>query len=195
VLLTIAAGVAAWQTHGLARTAFLLVAIVVSLPALSIFAFAALGLLFDALGPEVPEPSPGRRRRAAAARETGRRQRARRVGLVAVLALAAAGVTWYALAPAAGSYQLSILLILPLLAVVLIRLHRRLPRRVAWALAIGLAPVGPLGYLLVGGSQWWGWGQLTVLPLVLLIGRGARSGGAGERSAYRVPMDGPWGPP
>jgi hypothetical protein len=194
VLLTATAGMAAWQTHGLARTACIVVAFVMALPALPIVAFATLGLTVDALAREPPEPE--RRRRGGAVADGGRRRRARRRGLALVLVLAAAGTTWYALSPDVGSYQLSILLTLPLLVVVLFWLNRRLPRRIAWALAVALAPVGSLGYLLLGGSQWWGWGRMTALPLVLLVvGSGARASVSGEGSRYRVPTDGPWGPP
>lgn len=194
VLLTATAGIGAWQMHGLARTAcIVVVAFVVALPALAIATWTTLVLALDAFVPESPEPN--KRRREGALPDRGRRERARRRGLALILMFAAAGITWYALSPDVGSYQLSTLLTLPLLVVVLVWLHRHLPRRVGWALALALAPVGPLGYLFLGGSQWWGWGRMTALPLVLLVvGSGARSR-VRAGAPYRVPMDGPWGPP
>jgi len=106
------------------------------------------------------------------------------------LLLAAAGVVWYALSPDVGSYQASSLLVIPAFLMVLVWLHNRLPMRAQWIAAWILALVGPAGYLVFGGSQWWNWGQLTPLPLILLIvARDPESDGwvsAGE---------GPWGPP
>ncbi len=54
-----------------------------------------------------------------------------------------------------------------------------------------VAPIGPAGYLLGGGSQWWNWGQATILPLFMLAlrhidWRRLQDGGL---------LDGPWGPP
>jgi hypothetical protein len=49
-----------------------------------------------------------------------------------------------------------------------------------------------------GGSQWWAWGQIAVVPLfALIVARGARSGPSFDprRQWYGGPMDGPWGPP
>jgi hypothetical protein len=111
------------------------------------------------------------------------------------LVLAALGVYWYVTAPGVASYQASSLLTLPLFVIALVWLHKRLPIRVQWIVAWPLALVGPIGYAVFGGDQWWNWGQLTPLPLLLLIvtrpgaidSDGAATGG--------VVGDGPWGPP
>jgi hypothetical protein len=49
----------------------------------------------------------------------------------------------------------------------------------------------PIGYLVFGGSQWWDWGQLTPLPLILLAVARAPDD---EVSGIVFP-DTPWGPP
>jgi hypothetical protein len=108
--------------------------------------------------------------------------------------LAALGVYWYATAPGVASYQASSLLTVPALLFVLVWLHRHLPMRVQWVGASALALVGPVGYAVIGGDQWWNWGQMTPLPLLLLLitraadrdSDGSWAGGVG---------DGPWGPP
>jgi hypothetical protein len=192
-LLALAAVIATWLTRGLAHTALFVVAMVVALPALSMGAFAMLGLLLEAFAPS--GPASERARKGAIERQRSRQRRARTVALVVLFLLGAAGATWYVLSPDVGSYQASVLLMLPILAVVLIWLYRRLPPRLGLALAIALAPIGPLGYLVLGGSQWWNWGQMTILPLVLLLGHRARSRVPSRDYDYRVPMDGPWGPP
>jgi hypothetical protein len=74
--------------------------------------------------------------------------------LAAFLVAAPAGAVYYAVSPGVASYQIGFTLTLPLIAVVLFWLHRRLPTRLQWALAITLALVGPTGYLIYGGSQW-----------------------------------------
>jgi hypothetical protein len=107
------------------------------------------------------------------------------------LLLAGAGVLWYALTPNVASYQVSSLLVLPAFVMVLVWLHHRLPMRVQWVAASALALVGPVGYLIFGGSQWWNWGQLTPLPLILLaIARDPDT--EGDFAAGPV---GPFGPP
>ncbi len=78
----------------------------------------------------------------------------------------------------------------------LVWLHRRLPLRVQWVLALSIALVGPVGYLLWGGSQWWNWGQLTPLPLLLLVMRDSfKDEDDDPRPYYGGMADGPWGPP
>ncbi len=81
----------------------------------------------------------------------------------------------------------------------LVWLHRRLPLRLQWVLALGIALVGPAGYLVWGGSQWWNWGQLTPVPLVMLVMRDAfKDDDDDDEEApprYGGLMDGPWGPP
>jgi hypothetical protein len=107
------------------------------------------------------------------------------------LLLAGTGVLWYALTPNVASYQVSSLLTLPAFIMVSVWLHHRIPLRLQWAIAWPLALVGPIGYLVLGGSQWWNWGQLTPLPLILLaIARDPDDGGSGI-----VFPDAPWGPP
>jgi hypothetical protein len=115
------------------------------------------------------------------------------MGLAAV-----AGVTYYALAPGVASYQAAYVLVFPILVTFLVWLHRRLPTTVQWTISIALAVTGPLAYLVFGGSQWWYWGQMAVLPLILLaVGRSAsRSSRVGPpKPWYGGHMEGPWGPP
>ena len=121
---------------------------------------------------------------------------ARWVGLAIAVVLAAAGVAWYVLAPGVASYQFGTVLILPALGIVLWWLHRHLPRRVQWALAAVVAPIGPVGYLVFGGSEWWAAYSVTVLPLAALLASGAsRSPTAQGGSSVPGWIDGPWGPP
>jgi hypothetical protein len=121
----------------------------------------------------------------------------RRVGLVLAVLSAAAGVVWYAMTPGVGSYQASSLLTLPLVMVVLVWLHHRLPVWLQWAIAIPLALVGPIGYLVAGGAQWWNWGQVASFPLVMLaIALSLRSeNDEASEPWYGGVGDGPWGPP
>ena len=88
--------------------------------------------------------------------------------MTGIVIAALAGGTYYVVAPGVASYQVGFVLMFPLLVVVLFWLHRRLPTRVQWGVALLLAAGGPLGYLIYGGSQWWAWGQAAVVPLVLL---------------------------
>jgi hypothetical protein len=68
---------------------------------------------------------------------------------------------------------------------------------------VSLAPIGPVAYLVWGGDQWWNWGQLTPLPLLLLLfGDEIRAAFSDEddderasHSPYGGFADGPWGPP
>jgi hypothetical protein len=192
--LAIVAGLVTWQTHGVASTLCLIVALVVALPAISTAGVALLGVALTALaGPA--QSAEDRKRPANEAWRMSRRRRARAVLFVVALLAAVAGATWYAISPGVASYQVSVPLTLPMLAVVLIWVHRRLPPRLHWPLAVALAPIGPLGYLLIGGTQWWSWGQMTVLPLILLAGRGAVSSESADHARYRPFGDGPWGPP
>jgi hypothetical protein len=194
VALAIVAAVAASQTSGVVRTGCMLAGILVALPAVSTAGIAILGLLLTTLdGPPASEVE----RRRAGERDSrhSQRNRARLVAVALALILGAAGATWYALSPGIGSYQLSVLMMLPTVAIALICLHHRMSRRVQWALGLALAPIGPIGYVFVGGTQWWNWGQLTVLPLVLLVTGAARSTNSDQPAAYGGFRDGPWGPP
>jgi hypothetical protein len=103
--------------------------------------------------------------------------------------LAAAGVIWYVLAPGVVSTFASFVLVAPLGAAVLLLLYHHLPVGLQWTLALVLALVGPVGYLVQGGDAWWNFGQWAVWPLVLLIIARAQEGGGASG------MDGPWGPP
>jgi hypothetical protein len=112
------------------------------------------------------------------------------------LVLAAVGVIWYALSPGVGSYQASTLLTLPAVLFVLVWLHGRLPMWLQWTVAWPLALVGPIGYLVFSGSQWWNWGQLTPLPLVLLaISRTSDRDDDDDCPPLMAGVEGPWGPP
>ena len=120
-----------------------------------------------------------------------------RIALVLAAVVAAfVGVVLYAVSPGVLSYQLSWILVLPAGGLALWWLHRHLPIRLQWAVALVLAPIGPLGYLLAGGSQWWAWGQLTAAPLVALaVARGIDPGAESDGSGAGGFTDGPWGPP
>jgi hypothetical protein len=108
--------------------------------------------------------------------------------------LAAVGVVWYAETQDFASYQASSLLTLPLVLIVCVWPHARLPLRIQWIGAIALALVGPIGYAVVGGDQWWNWGQLAPVPLLLLmVSQAARSESDGTWSGSMGA--GPWGPP
>jgi hypothetical protein len=118
----------------------------------------------------------------------------------AALLLAAVGIAWYAATPDVASYQASSLLILPLVLLTLVQAHRRLPAKAQWVLAVAIAPVGPIGYVLAQNDQWWNWGQYSPLPLVgLAIARSITSDGDRATDAYNDARygvrDGPWGPP
>jgi hypothetical protein len=128
-----------------------------------------------------------------------RRRRRRRAWAVGgAFALAAAGVAWYVVDPGIASYQASGLLVGPALVIALVWLHRRLPIALQWTVALALLVAGPVGYLVVGGDQWWSWGQLMPLPFFLLVvAHAVRAGGLrGGGDGYPPPVsDGPLGPP
>jgi hypothetical protein len=84
---------------------------------------------------------------------------------VAVL-LAGIGVWAYARHPSVRIWQLNGLLLLPLVAIVLIALHRVLPMRVQWIAAWLAAPLGGLAYLLWPNDQTWNYGMFTAIPLM-----------------------------
>jgi hypothetical protein len=118
------------------------------------------------------------------------RRALRWLGIGASVALAAIGIWWYATTPGIGSYQASVWLTLPVAVIVLFWLHRRLPMWLQWTASVALVFVGPIGYLVFGGAQWWNWGQLTPVPLLLLLASRTDSPGGGTWGA-----DGAWGPP
>jgi peptidoglycan/LPS O-acetylase OafA/YrhL len=120
------------------------------------------------------------------------------VTIMVMLVSAAGGVLWYVLEPGVASYQVGYTLALPALITALVWIGRRLPTWLDWVIAIALAIGGSAAYVLVGGSQWWLWAQVAVLPLVLLVVTNARPTSSDNRD--RVPwyggmQDGPWGPP
>lgn len=111
---------------------------------------------------------------------------------------AVGGISWYALEPGVASYQVGYTLALPALITALVWIGRRLPRWLDWIIAIAVAIAGSAAYVMVGGSQWWLWTQIVLLPLVLLVATSSRSTGSPDPD--RVPWyggmrDGPWGPP
>ena len=123
---------------------------------------------------------------------------AARIAWVAVPIVAAvAGVIWYALSPNVGSYQVSTLLTIPLVLIVLGWLHRRLPMWLQWSVALLMVPIGPVGYLVGGGSQWWNWGQATAMPLFMLVMSRTipNRDDAPQEPWFGGVADGPWGPP
>jgi hypothetical protein len=125
----------------------------------------------------------------------------RAVWVAVAFAIAAGGIVLYAVAPGVGSYQASIYLTLPALIVVLVWLHRHLPMWLQWGCSVALVAVGPIGYLVWAGDQWWNWGQATPLPFVMLvISQGRKDDGescsrSGSQASYGGYADGPWGPP
>jgi hypothetical protein len=121
------------------------------------------------------------------------RRRRRQLRLAIVTGLAAVGIVWYVLAPGVAAYQLGSLLILPGLITILWFL-RRLPRWLKWTGALASATAGIVGYALIGGDQWWFWGQIAVWPLILLLFGRVRPS-AQPAQWYGGPLEGPWGPP
>lgn len=120
------------------------------------------------------------------------------VTVTVMLVSAAGGMLWYALEPGTVSYQVGYTLALPALITALVWIGRRLPRWLDWVIAIALAIGGSAAYLIVGGSRWWLWGQVAVLPLVLLVLTNARLTSSDNRDRalwYGGMQDWPWGPP
>lgn len=109
--------------------------------------------------------------------------------------LAAGGVAWYATDPRVESYQVSLLLVVPFLALALYSLSRVIPEPVQWAGGLVFAAIGVGGWLVVGGDQWWNWGQMAVLPLMMLIVRAQERSSGRQGESYGAMADGPWGPP
>lgn len=119
------------------------------------------------------------------------------VTLTVMLASVAGGILWYVLEPGVGSYQAGYTLALPALITALVWIGRRLPSWLDWVIAIALA-TGGSAYVLVGGSQWWLWTQLAVLPLVVLVLTNTRPAASDTRERapwYGGMQDWPWGPP
>jgi hypothetical protein len=115
------------------------------------------------------------------------------------LLLAAAGVVIYARDPETSTYWLNVALLAPLFGVVLYGLQRVLPTRAQWVAAACLAPLGAIAYLLWPNEQWWNYGALTAVPLVLLVldrdDRLREERGSQSEAWYGGEADGPWGPP
>jgi hypothetical protein len=111
--------------------------------------------------------------------------------IAAVLA-AALGVWLYARDPRGLTYFAHTLLVFPLYLAVLDELSRRLPYRLQWGLAIALAVLGPLAYLVWMNDQWWLYGALAALPFVLLAEQRAER--RGEPGGAAAGAD-PWSPP
>jgi hypothetical protein len=160
----------------------------------------------DAGGRWVPTAGPYAAPRVKhAGRDRGRGQkgqflsrRAKLKWLIGFGVAAVTGASWYAVAPGVASFQIGFVFILPLLVVALVWLHRRLPLRLQWALAIALAIIGAAGYIVFSGSQWWAWSQVAVLPLAaLLVGTAIQRNpdALRQRTWYGGMQDGPWGPP
>jgi hypothetical protein len=120
-------------------------------------------------------------------------------GTLVALALAILGVILYARDPVVGTYWVNTLLIAPLFGIVMYGLHRALPMRSQWVGACVMAPLGGIAYLLWPNEQWWNYGALTAMPLMLLaLAREERI--REERGEEPEPWyggfgDGPWGPP
>jgi peptidoglycan/LPS O-acetylase OafA/YrhL len=118
--------------------------------------------------------------------------------VVGAVLLAIPGVVIYAVSPGVGTYQANGLLILPLLVLLGYGLHKWLPVRLQWVLAVILAPLGSVAYLLVPSAQWWNYGPLTAVPLVALAAwkyERRRTEVGDPEPWYGGMTDGPWGPP
>jgi hypothetical protein len=109
------------------------------------------------------------------------------------------GVILYARKPDVGTYWLDVVLLVPLVGLVLYGLHRVLPVRLQWVAAVLLAPFGPIAYVVWPNDQWWNYGALTVVPLLLLAweaqDRRAAERGEEPEPSYGGWADGPWAPP
>ncbi len=126
-------------------------------------------------------------------------RRWKRRSLAAISLAAAAGIGWYAADPGVLSYQVGYTLALPALITTIVWVGLRVPRWLAWTIAVLIGAGGSVGYILFDGSQWWLAAQISLLPFVLLV---ITSGGkgSGEKLAqgerwYGGMQDGPWGPP
>ena len=119
-----------------------------------------------------------------------------RILISTIVTLAAAAVLWYAIAPGVASYQIGTLLIVPMLGLVLVWLHRHLPKWCQWGLALAIAPVGPAGYFIFGGSEWWAAYTLTLLPLLShIVTHTTSPTSIADQTGIPGWLDGPWGPP
>jgi len=126
-------------------------------------------------------------------------RRWRRRTLLAISVGAAVGITWYALAPGVASYQIGYTLALPALVTAIIWIGKRLPRWLDWVIAMVVGTGGSVAYVLFDGSQWWLWGQVALLPFVLLVlisgVKPPKPGQPPPEPWYGGTRDGPWGPP
>jgi peptidoglycan/LPS O-acetylase OafA/YrhL len=110
------------------------------------------------------------------------------------VALAVPGVVLYAESPGVATAQLNGLLVVPLLMLVLVWLHRRLPLRLQWIGAWLVLLLGAGAYLLWPNAQTWQYGAMGAIPLVMLaVAREERD--EEDDPAYPAWVDGPWGPP
>jgi len=116
------------------------------------------------------------------------------IGWSSAVGAAALGASLYVAAPSVATYWLSFLLLLPLWIGVFVRFEDHLPLRVQWIAAVLLAAGGVAGYVLWPNASWWNFGQLAVVPLVVLI---VKRGGtaAGSTDGVGGFNDGTWGPP
>jgi hypothetical protein len=125
---------------------------------------------------------------------------ARLAGLAVAIALAVGAVALYVTTPYTfPATQIAVFGTLPLVLVVLVWLHRRLPMWIQWVVAVVVFPMGLVGYLVFGGAQWWLWGQLTAVPFLLLV-FGRASGQQDDDASWGDPVFvppqmGPFGPP
>jgi hypothetical protein len=73
----------------------------------------------------------------------------------------------------------------------MIRLHRRLPMALQWAVALALAIAGPVAYLIWPSAVLWNYGAVAVMPLFALASARLAPG----QSEPVTRADGPRGPP
>lgn len=95
----------------------------------------------------------------------------RALGWAAAVLAALGGVVLYAVEPRTATYWAHAFLLAPLGFLVLELAGRKLPYRAQWGIAVPLALMGPTAYLLWPGDQWWLYGALAAVPLVLLAER------------------------
>ena len=66
-------------------------------------------------------------------------------------------------------------------------------------IAVVVGTGGSVAYVLFDGSQWWLWGQVALLPFVLLVlisgVKPPKPGQPPPEPWYGGTRDGPWGPP